>query len=320
MDPRITMIRSMLTLTDFKRLRSQPFQYPDVVTLKNIKRKVDQGGGSDLPFDLYLPKNREKELPLIIDIHGGGLVYGNKTLNRWTAAEMARRGYAVAVLDYPLIPEADVHDQVQSILDAMATLDRLAVISLDRRRTFLRGDSAGGLLSLLTMSVLLDPICQRSFRIGHDYPIRGLALVHPMIRTRRWDILNFIPNYLPGPPAEAADRMEKERGVQKIPDQTRRILPTSAEQSGACAFFQEPSLVAPLLPATWMVSSRNDVMFNSEARNFAEELRFQGVPHRFNEFPLTAKAPLNHIFMITHPHLAESQSMYDDLDQFLREL
>lgn len=310
-DPRISIVQRVLTMTDFKRLRSQAFEYPDVAVLKNIRRKHSVGKKVEFPFDLYLPKSIPAPLPLIIDIHGGGLVYGNKELNRWSAAESARRGYAVALLDYPLIPEATLPEQVQTILDGMSALDSLHRIPFNKERVFLRGDSAGGLLSLLTLAVLNDPHSHTMFQIAHDYKIKGVALIHPMVETRRNDILKFIPQYIP----DFILGIHHEETF-KVQDPTR----SSLIQQRIPAYFLDPFLGTKNLPPTWLVTSQNDFMFNAESRALVETLKRNKIHHEFNEFPKTMRAPLNHIFMITHPYLEQSQAMYDSQDQFFRNL
>lgn len=306
-DPRISIVQKVLTMTDFKRLRNQPFHYPDVAVLKNIRRKASRNKKNEFPFDLYLPKSKKGPLPLIIDIHGGGLVYGNKELNRWSAAETARRGYAVALLDYPLIPTATLPEQVQAVLNGMGALDLLHRVSLDKDRVFLRGDSAGGLLSVLTLAVLNDRTSHQQFQITHDYKIHGAALIHPMVETKRRDILGFIPYYIPEvhpienphPQEQNASRITLEKTPQ---------------------YFFDPFLGTSVLPPTWLITSQNDFMFNSESRALANNLKQNDIYHELNDFPMTIKAPLNHIFMITHPNLKQSQRMYDSMTEFFRKI
>ena len=306
-DPRISIVQKVLTMTDFKRLRSQPFHYPDVAVLKNIRRKSSGHKKKEFPFDLYLPKSMKGSLPLIIDIHGGGLVYGNKELNRWSAAETARRGYAVALLDYPLIPMATLPEQVQAVLDGMGALDLIHRIPFDKNRVFLRGDSAGGLLSVLTLAVLNDGSSHQQFQITHDFKIQGTALIHPMVETKRSDILGFIPDYIP----DFHSRENKNKAKERF---------NTFAQEKTPAYFFDPFLGTSILPPTWLVTSQNDFMFNPESRALANELKRSEIHHELNDFPMTMKAPLNHIFMITHPNLKQSQRMYDSMDEFFRNL
>ena len=42
-------------------------------------------GETEHLLDVYFPENTKENLPAIIDIHGGGWMYGNKELNKTTA-------------------------------------------------------------------------------------------------------------------------------------------------------------------------------------------------------------------------------------------
>ena len=43
-------------------------------------------------------------LPVYIDVHGGGFVYGYKELNRNFCIALARRGFAVISISYRVLP------------------------------------------------------------------------------------------------------------------------------------------------------------------------------------------------------------------------
>lgn len=84
----------------------------------------------------------------MVDIHGGGWMYGDRQLNRNYCMYLASRGYAVMGMSYRLVPEVTVAGQVQ---DVFASLHWLAEHSteygFDLSRVLLTGDSAGGHLT-----------------------------------------------------------------------------------------------------------------------------------------------------------------------------
>jgi acetyl esterase/lipase len=99
-------------------------------------------------LDLYLPKNAEGKLPIIVAIHGGGWSGGDKA--RPQILPLLRDGYAVASINYRLSQvakfPAQVHDCKAAIRWVRAHADEL---HLDADRIGIWGDSAGGHLVAL---------------------------------------------------------------------------------------------------------------------------------------------------------------------------
>ena len=56
-------------------------------------------------LDVYLPKNHNKKLPVIVSIHGGGWVYGNKDIMQFYCMSLAQKGFAVINFSYRLAPK-----------------------------------------------------------------------------------------------------------------------------------------------------------------------------------------------------------------------
>jgi len=102
-------------------------------------------------LDLYVPLTGTKPYPLIIYVHGGGHVPGDKSreLPR-LQAEADARGYAVASIDYRPLKEARFPAQVQDAKAAVAVLRKNAErYGLDPNRFVIWGVSAGGKIAAL---------------------------------------------------------------------------------------------------------------------------------------------------------------------------
>jgi acetyl esterase/lipase len=62
-------------------------------------------------LDVYRPKSAVeadgslKKLPVIISVHGGAWVYGDKDKYQWYCMRLAQRGFAVVNFSYRLAPE-----------------------------------------------------------------------------------------------------------------------------------------------------------------------------------------------------------------------
>ena len=48
-------------------------------------------------LDVYRPKNVKGKLPVILNVHGGGWVYGDKELYQYYCMSLAQHGFAVGV-------------------------------------------------------------------------------------------------------------------------------------------------------------------------------------------------------------------------------
>lgn len=103
-------------------------------------------------LDLYLPEG-EGPFPLIINVHGGGFMMGDKS-NPAEADTFLANGYAVASVDYRLSGEALAPAQIQDIKAAVRWLRANAQqYNLDPARFAAFGQSAGGnLVALLGTS------------------------------------------------------------------------------------------------------------------------------------------------------------------------
>ena len=70
-------------------------------------------------MDIYRPDGSENTvLPVIINIHGGGLIIGNKEFNRFFCAKLCALGYLVFSIEYRLIPDCMVFDQFSDVCNA----------------------------------------------------------------------------------------------------------------------------------------------------------------------------------------------------------
>ncbi len=99
-------------------------------------------------LDVYLPEG-SGPFPLIINVHGGGFMMGDKS-NPASADEFLAAGYAVASVDYRLSGEALAPAQIQDVKAAVRFLRANAsTYKLDPQRFAAFGQSAGGSLAAL---------------------------------------------------------------------------------------------------------------------------------------------------------------------------
>lgn len=118
-------------------------------------------GYRPLALDLYIPPETHPRppqgFPLVIYIHGGGWLEGDRHLSGpfvdfpGVLASLAARGYVVASIDYRLSGEATFPAQIQDVKAAIRWIrSRSSEYDLDPARAMTWGASAGGHLAALT--------------------------------------------------------------------------------------------------------------------------------------------------------------------------
>lgn len=116
-------------------------------------------GKQNLFMDVYRPDNDAEKHPIIIDIHGGGLIAGRKEQNQNLATWFAKEGYLTFVPDYRLVPETNVFGQITDVINAFATVAECAEdFGGDLNQVFVVADSAGAFLACMASSILRYPV------------------------------------------------------------------------------------------------------------------------------------------------------------------
>ena len=105
-------------------------------------------------MDVYRPEwSEDTTLPVVINIHGGGLLIGSKEFNRFFCAKLSRLGYLVFSIEYRLVPDCMVFDQFSDVCNAFKYINAHLVEY--------NGDSCTSTVSqtaaVLTFSHILPP-------------------------------------------------------------------------------------------------------------------------------------------------------------------
>ena len=110
--------------------------------------------GKQLQMDIYEPLDGNLEKPVIIYIHGGGLVIGDKIMSKGFCIELARRGFLVFALNYQLAPIVSVYEQFDDVSAGMDFVGS-SIVNFDVNpfRIYLVADSAGAYLSIYTAAL-----------------------------------------------------------------------------------------------------------------------------------------------------------------------
>lgn len=124
-------------------------------------QRVDDIAYGDLPeqkLDVYRPKALAGKLPVIVSVHGGGWVYGDKELYQYYTMSMAQRGFAVVNFSYRLAPEHQFPAQMEDVKSVFAWTEANAEeYGFDMENLFAIGDSAGAHMLGLYCDACINP-------------------------------------------------------------------------------------------------------------------------------------------------------------------
>jgi acetyl esterase/lipase len=96
-------------------------------------------------MDIYYPKDVQGPLSVVVWLHGGGYILGDKEVTKEYAMTLASHGYVVANVNYALAPEHKYPTHVVQANHALKYLNSNAPeYGGDMDRLFLGGNSAGG--------------------------------------------------------------------------------------------------------------------------------------------------------------------------------
>lgn len=178
----LTVILSIKFYLDRKRKSAAKKEVlPDDVCKKSY-RYWDKGGEYH-SCNIYSPEGRNSaELPLIIDIHGGCWVHGDKDVNDLFNCDLVRQGNVVTTLTYRTAEKAVLADQIRDVFQYMHFLEERSKeleISLDQ--VMLTGDSAGAELSLIVYCINQSRKLQEVFHVEpFGFDVKCMVLTHPV--------------------------------------------------------------------------------------------------------------------------------------------
>lgn len=130
-------------------------------------------------LDVYRPKSEAgKRLPVIVSVHGGGWVYGDKERYQYYCMSLVKYGFAVVNFTYRLAPEYQYPAAVEDTNLVMKWVTEHAEEYLfDAEHVFAVGDSAGAHNLGLYTAIYTNPEYaeQYDFKIPEGLKLRAVA-------------------------------------------------------------------------------------------------------------------------------------------------
>ena len=163
--------------------RSDAIRDAGLTTPRDILRHDDIPYGEDpkwLSLDLYQPREAVGRLtPVIVSVHGGGWVYGDKALYQYYCMNLAQRGFSVVNFTYRLAPEFKYPAPIEDTNAVFRwVMEHAPEYGLDTGRLFAVGDSAGAqLLSLYACACTNPGYAKRyAFEVPEGLKLRAVGL------------------------------------------------------------------------------------------------------------------------------------------------
>lgn len=133
-------------------------------------------------LDVYRPKGMNGMLPVIVSVHGGGWVYGDKDVYQYYCMSLARRGFIVVNFTYRLAPK---HKHPAQLEDTNLVFEWLlahaAQYSIDTDKIFAVGDSAGATILGLYTAILTNSQYAKQYRENNHFRLGDKSSIWQLI-------------------------------------------------------------------------------------------------------------------------------------------
>lgn len=231
-------------------------------------------------LDVMYPNNisENDKLPVIIDIHGGGWMYGDKGLNENYCRALADRGYVVFDINYRLVPDVNVNEQIKDVMSALKWIgENIDNYPCDRENIMLTGDSAGGMLASYASVLLQSEELRDIFDTeSADIKLTALVLTSPVSYMKDGGWFSVYTKPLWG-------KNYKNSKTYNYMD-FDEILPFSNE-----------------MPPTYLITSSGDTLAEKQTIQLYELLKKNGVSCELANYGKEYGKTLPHVFSVLQP-------------------
>ncbi|CAN5878971.1 hypothetical protein BH11MYX2_BH11MYX2_21000 [soil metagenome] len=153
----------------------------------DIEHDINYAGDDNIrhTLDLYVPRGADKDVPIVVFIHGGFWMRRDKSylepitgLYSNVGTALARHGIAAAIIDYRLVPSVTFDDEFADVAQAIKWVQRRGEAhGVDASQIVIAGHSAGG-----HMTALAAFDHDRMAALGVDErSLRGFAPLSPIL-------------------------------------------------------------------------------------------------------------------------------------------
>lgn len=278
---------------DIKRIASQT-PTPGIKEIADIDYAGD--GIKAHLLDIYYPEatKASDKLPVIIDIHGGGWMYGYKEINKYFCYKLAEKGFIVVSINYRLADSVFFDDQIRDIFTAFHWIkNNLPAYPADMENVFLCGDSAGGHFACVSIATEITPDYQKDFDVeASGLKFRAVGAICPAVDLASPDIAMNV--------------------------QLKMLLGEKYKQSKFYKYMDYDKIASFRLPPFYVVTSNGDFLRKQAFKlwdillRYNVECEFENYADKLNGMSLP------HVFGVVDPYTEPAARFIDHMTSFFR--
>ncbi|MCT0957385.1 alpha/beta hydrolase [Weissella cibaria] len=229
-------------------------------------------------LDVYLPNEGQGPFPVIVDIYGGGLIFGDKSSHKLEPAlRLLDKGYAVVSVDYSLIHQKDFPFQIYEIKAALRFLRAHAdEYRLDMNRVALMGESSGAHLAVMTGVTASVDALQNPFMGDNNNQPETVNAIIAMYGPYEFDQFvdqfnesGVTPKYAETGTAESFEgQMFNQQAPKDVPQRVKMYSPKmyfNAEMPPILAFAGTADAVVPYQQTVNMINGAREFVSEDKA-------------------------------------------------------
>lgn len=275
---------------DEKRIASQT-PTPGITQITDIPYMDDSMKAHLL--DIYYPENTEEKLPVIVDIHGGGWLYGYKEINKYYCLKLAEKGFLVASINYRLARNFQFIDQIADAFSAFSWLfENLKNYPADTDNIFLVGDSAGGQIVSICAAICKNKKMQKDFGVTPSLSFKAIGAICPAV-----DLIS--PNFM-------------------MNVNLKSLLGDKPKENPLYKYMDYENVAYLGLAPFYIVTANGDFL-KKQAQKLKKVLDRHGVENVFYYYDETVDGKkLPHVFSVVNPYTAPAAKEIQTMTDFFK--
>lgn len=154
--------------------------------IKGVTQVIDE------KYDFYYLDNHTANKPIIINIHGGGFLAGDKKYRRYWCEILAQNDWFVINANYRLCPTVTIIEQIKDVWGILTQVESIAHrYQLDCQTIVITGDSAGAFLAAYMLALMHNQDLRQKFQVNK---IDNIKIAGALLFCGVYDFASMVEN------------------------------------------------------------------------------------------------------------------------------